>query len=196
MTGQHILAIQRPLAAEPAADVGRDDTNLMLGKSEGCSEVTARSVRRLSGKPYSEVTRRFRPYNDTSGLDRQRNLARAGDMHAANMLRLGKGLFHVAAFLCRDVANVAVQLFARQRRAGLESFLRVDYRGQRFVFYFDGTGSVLCESAAARYYGGDWHAGFMHGTAGQQWVRRYLLIRHHRRHRYVELLNILAGHNR
>src|SRR5437870_12927095 len=132
MTGQHIFAIQRPLAAEPAADVGCDHTNPMLGKSEGCGEVAAYSVRRLSRKPYSEVTRRFRPYNDTSGLDRQRDLARAGDMHAANMLRLRERFVDVAAFFRRDVTNVAVQLFARQRRSRLESFLCVDDRPQRF----------------------------------------------------------------
>src|SRR5262245_10760174 len=135
MTGQHILSIQRSFAAKSVADVRRDNTNLVLGKSEGCGEITTHSMRRLSGKPYSEVVRRFRLDNDTSGLDRQRDLARAGDMHAADMLRLGKGLVHVVAFFCRDVADVAFELFARQRRAGLESFLCVDYRGQRFVLY-------------------------------------------------------------
>ena len=34
MTGQHILAIQRPLAAEAAADIGRDEVNLVLGKTQ------------------------------------------------------------------------------------------------------------------------------------------------------------------
>jgi hypothetical protein len=35
----------------------------------------------------------------------------------------------------------------------------------------------------------------MHGAAGQQRVRRYLLVLHHRCHWYVELFNILTGHN-
>src|SRR5215475_5929775 len=164
MTGQHIFTIQWPFAAESATDVRRDNTNLVLGKSEGGGEITTHSVRRLSGKPYSEVTRRFRLDNDTSGLDRQRDLARTGDMHAADMLRLGKGLVHVAAFFCRDVADVAFELFARQRRAGLESLLCIDYRGQRFVLYLDGAGSVFSESTALRHYGGDCNAGFMHGA--------------------------------
>src|SRR5262245_56238764 len=164
MTGQHILSIQRPFATESAADVRRDNTNLVLGKSEGCGEITAYPVRRLSGKPYCEVTRRFRLDDDTSGLDRQRHLARAGDMHAADMLCLGKGLVHVAAFFRRDVTDVAVELFACQRRAGLESLLCVDYGGQRFVLYLDGAGSVLSESAALRHYRGDCNAGFMYGV--------------------------------
>src|SRR5215471_10242793 len=162
MTGQHIFTIQWPFAAESATDVRRDNTNLMLGKSEGRGEITKHSMRRLSGKPYSEVARRFRLDNDTSGLDRQRDLPRAGDMHATDMLGLGKGLVHVAAFFCRNVADVAFELFARQRRAGLESLLCVDYRGQRLVLDFDGAGSVLSESAALRHYGGDCNAGFVH----------------------------------
>src|SRR5262245_41273899 len=164
MAGQHIFSIQWPFAAKSAAYVRCDNTNLVLGKSEGCGEITAHSVRRLSGKPYGEVARRFRLDNDTSGLDRQRDLARAADMHAADMLRLGKGLGHVAAFFRRDVTDIAVELFARQRRAGLESFLCIDYRGQRFVLYLDGAGSVFSESAALRHYGGDCNAGFMHGA--------------------------------
>src|SRR5262249_24635121 len=128
MTGQHILSIQRPFAAKSAADVRRDNTSLVLGKSEGCGELNTQWMRRLSGNPYSEVRRRFRRDNDTSGLDRQRGLAWAGNMAAADMLRLGKSLVHVAAFFRRDVADVAFELFARQRRAGLESLLCVDYR--------------------------------------------------------------------
>src|SRR5262245_33246731 len=195
MTGQHIFSIQRPFAAEPAADVRRDNANLLLGESESGGQVAAHSVWGLSGKPYGEVTRRFRFYNDTSGLDRQRHLARARDMHAANMLCLGKGLVHVAAFFCRDVAYVANQLFARQRRAGLESLLCIDYRREGFILDFDGAGSVFSDSAALRHYGGDCNTGFVHGTSRQQWMRRYLLILHHRRYRYVEVFNILAGNN-
>src|SRR5262245_8441454 len=123
MTGQHILSIQRPFAAKSATDVRRDNTNLVLGKSEGCGEITTHSMRRLSGKPYSEVARRFRLDNDTSGLDRQRDLARAGDMHAADMIHLSKSLVYVAAFFCRNVADIAFEFFVRMRRAGFEMIL-------------------------------------------------------------------------
>src|SRR5262245_56727840 len=102
MTGQHIFSIQAPFAAESAADVRRNNANLLLGESKGSGQVSAHPVRRLSGKPYGEVTRRFRLYNDTPGFDRQRHLAWARDMHSANMLGFGKGFVHVAAFFCRD----------------------------------------------------------------------------------------------
>ena len=129
-------------------------------------------------------TRGFRLDNDASRLHRQRNLARAGDMHAANVLRLRECFVDVATFFRRDVADVAVQLLPRQRRAGLESLLGVDHRWQRFVFHFDGVGSVLGNSAALRDDGRHGHADFMHRAARQNRMGRDLLPGDHRRHRY------------
>src|SRR5439155_7575774 len=54
MTGEHILAVKRTLAAETAAHVWRDDANLVLRKAEPGRQITAHAVRRLGRKPNGE----------------------------------------------------------------------------------------------------------------------------------------------
>ena len=66
------------------------------------------------------------------------------------MLRLGKRFVDVAALFRRDVADVAVQLLASQRRAGLESLSLRRLPRQRFVFHIDSVRRILGEGAAFR----------------------------------------------
>ena len=92
----------------------------VLGKTQRARQIAAHAVRRLSGQPHGEpLPHRLRVHDDTSGLDGERHLPRAGNMHAANMLRLRERFLYVAAFFGRDVANIAVQLLAGKRRARL-----------------------------------------------------------------------------
>src|SRR5439155_18551265 len=106
MTGEHILAVKRTLAAETAAHVWRDDANLVLRKAEPGRQITAHAVRRLGRKPHGEsLSHRLGARDDASRLDGQRELSRAGDVHAADVLGLRKRLLHVAALFRRDVTD-------------------------------------------------------------------------------------------
>ena len=184
MTGEHVLAVKRSLAAETAAHVGRDDANLVLRKAEPGRQIAAHAVRRLGRKPHREsLSHWLGARDDASRLDGQRDLTRAGDMHAADMLGLRKRLLHIAAFFRRDVTNIAVEFFARERCAWLKRFFCVDYRGQGFVFDLNGIGAILGQGASLRHDRCYRNADAMDGSARQHGMGWYLLARHYRRGR-------------
>ena len=90
------------------------------------------------------------------------------------MIRPGKRLVHVAAVLAHGVADVAVELFTRQRRAGLERFFRVRNAGQRLVFDVNRIGGVLRLRSRTRNHRGHRHAGAVYRAARQHRMGRNL----------------------
>ena len=124
VAGQRFLLVERGLAAEAPADIGRDHADTMLRKADGGGEISAHAVRTLGREPHREIPRWLWLRQDAARLKRQRHQPRAGDAQAHNMLGLGERLVHVAALFRRRVADVAVQLFAGQRRARLERLFR------------------------------------------------------------------------
>ena len=57
IAGDDIFAVDRPLAAEAAADIGRDEMNFVFGKAEGVGDLGAGAMGALSREP----TVRFLP---------------------------------------------------------------------------------------------------------------------------------------
>ncbi len=95
------------------------------------------------------------------------------------------------------VADIAVEFFVRQRRAGLQRFFGIRHAGQRFVFDFDGIGGVLRMRSRVRDDGGDRYAGAVHRAARQHRMRRNLHVRQHLRWREIEFFaQVVAGDNR
>ena len=70
------------------------------------------------------------------------------------MIGFGEGLVYIAAFFCRGVANVRVELFPGEGRAGQQGFFGVDDNRQRLILDLNGIGGVLRDRTRARYNGG------------------------------------------
>ena len=195
MTGQRVFLVEEPFAAEPAADIGRDDANPVLRKSDRGGQIRAHAVRALSREPNSQISRRFRLRHDASRLHRQRDQSRAGDTQSNDMLGFGECLVYVAACFPCDVAQVAIQLFAGERRAGLQRLFGIHDRGQRFIFHNDGARGILGEGAAFSNHRRHGSAGRVDRAARQQRMGRYLHAGHHRDSRDMQpLAEIIAGH--
>ena len=101
------------------------------------------------------------------------------------MLGRGKGLVHVTALFRHNVADVAVELFARQRCAGFECLCGIDDRRQRGILHRDGVGGILRQRAAVGHDGGNRRTHRVHGATGQQGMRRDLHARYQWNHRHV-----------
>ena len=173
MTRDDIFSVDRSFAAEPAANVGRVKTNSMFGKTEGVGDLGAGPVRPLTRKPHGELlAARIGTGEDSPRFHGQSYLARTGDMHGNDVIRLGERFVDVAAVLREGVTDIAVDLFAHKRRAGLECFFRVRHSGQWLVLDFDGVGRVLRLGASPRHHRGHRHAGAMHGAAREHRMRR------------------------
>ena len=89
IAGDDIFAVNRSLAAEAAADVGRDQMNFVLGKAEGVGDLGAGAMGPLRGEPHGQaLAEGIGVDGDAARFHGQRNLARAGDVHGENMIRL------------------------------------------------------------------------------------------------------------
>ena len=113
-----------------------------------------------------------------------------------DMLGLGECLVYVAAFLRRDVAQVAIQLLPGERRAGLQRLFGIHDRGQRFIFHNDGARSILGKGAAFSNHRRHGSADRVDCPAREQRMGRYLHAGHHRDRRDMQLLaEVIAGHH-
>ena len=130
-----VAGIDRHLAAEAAADVGRDDPDLVLGQADVAGhqrEHRADGVRRLGGHPDRELAVDLVEVGDAAaGLDRGDVDARDVDVLLDRDVGLGEGAVGgrpVAPLPVPDVIVLLVLLVgAQHRRAGLER-LRADRR--------------------------------------------------------------------
>jgi hypothetical protein len=112
------------------------------------------------------------------------------------MLGLGECLVDVAAFFRRDVAQVAFQLFAGERSAGLQRLFGIHNRGQWFIFHIDSVRRIQGEHPAFSNHRRHRSTGRVDGSARQQRMGRYLHAGHHRDRRDMQLLaEVTAGHH-
>ena len=95
------------------------------------------------------------------------------------MICIGKRFIDVAAIFRHRVADVAVDLFARKRRAWFERLFRVRNARQCFIFDFNSLGRVLGLRSRGRHHRRDGNTGAVHGAAGEHRVWRNLHVRQH-----------------
>ena len=112
------------------------------------------------------------------------------------MLGFGECPVHIAALLRRGVADIAVELFARQRCSGFKRLCGIDDRRQRGILHRNGVGGILRERVAVGHHGGNRRAHCVHGATGQQGMRRDLHARHQWHHWHMQALaQVVAGHD-
>ncbi len=141
----HVAGVHRHLAAEAAADVRRDDPDLVLGEPDVPGherEHGADRVRRLRRHPHRELVVDLVEVRDAAArLDRRHVDARDVDVLLDGDVGLGEGAVGggpIAPFPVPDVVVLLVLLVgAEHGRAGLERLLRIDDDGQRLVLHLD-----------------------------------------------------------
>ena len=150
--GQHrardradVAGIDRDLVAEAAADVGRDDADLVLGQPGDRRVQRAMGVRRLRRAPHGELAADGVVVGDrAAGLHRRR--VRAREQHVlldddVGARERGRGRGGVARLPVEDVvgrgAVGALAVVADHRGVGVERAARVDDGLERFVLDVD-----------------------------------------------------------
>ena len=131
--GHDVAGVDRHLVAEPAADVRRDDPDLVLGQAGDHREQRAVGVRRLRGHVDRRLAGgRVDVRHAAAALERRRVAARVVGVELDDPVGLGEGALGglgVAGLPVVDVVRVlALLVVADQRRVGLERLLR---RGDR-----------------------------------------------------------------
>ena len=143
--GDHIAGVNRNLAAETAADIRRDDADLLFGKSHVSrhqGKDGPDSVRRLGRHPDGQLPVHLVEVRDaTAGLDggdmdpRQVNVLLDRDF---GFLENFVGCSLIANFPVPDVVVFFIFLVgAKHRRARLQSLERIDDHRQRLVVHLD-----------------------------------------------------------
>ena len=140
--GDDVAGVDRHLVAEAAADVRRDDLDLVLGEPGHEGEHRPVRVRRLRGHVDRRLAgRRVDVRDAAAALERRRVRARVERLEADDAVRLGEralGRLGVARLPVVDaVVGLALLVVADQRRAGCERGLRRRDRGQGLVVDLD-----------------------------------------------------------
>ena len=146
--GDDVAGVDRHLVPEAAAEVGRDDADLLLGQARDEGEerpVDVRSLRRhVDGRlPRGRVDVR----DAAAALERRRVAARVERVELDDLVRLGEGLVRGLLVARLPVVDVVVGLpfllVADDGRALLEGLLRGRDRLQRLVVDVDQLAGVL-----------------------------------------------------
>ena len=146
--GDDVAGIDRHLVAEPAADVRRDDPDLVLGQAGDHREQRAVRVRRLRGHVDRRLAgRRVDVRHAAAALERRRVAARVVRVELDDPVGLGEGALGgvgVTGLPVVDVVGVlALLVVADQRRVALERLLRRGDGRQRVVVDLDQLERVL-----------------------------------------------------
>ena len=196
-----VARIDRHLAAEAAADVRRDDPDLVLGQADVAGhqrEHRADGVRRLRGHPHRELLVDLVEARDAAArLDRSDVDARQVDVFLDRDRGLGEGAVGgglVAPLPVPDVVVLLVLLVGPQHRcARHERLARIDDHRQRVVLDLHRGDAVGGGVAAGGQHGGDFLR-LVHDFLDRQ---HHLGVRHERRHPVqVVLGQVLARDDR
>ena len=135
---ERFFGVDVELAAEAAADLGRDHAQAVLVHAEHLRDQRAQQVRNLSGGVEREIlfggaiighhAARFHGGGDQ---------ALAGDALLDDDFGFGEGLLGIAAFLVVSEGDVVGPLGMDGGRAGGERFFGIGDGGERFVIHFD-----------------------------------------------------------
>ena len=159
-----VARIGADLVAEAAADVGRDDVDLVLGDLRDQRADRADDVRRLERAPQRQLALDLVERGDAlAGLERAGVHARIGDHLLDGHVRLlegrvGRGL--VAGLPVEDVVRVlalavravglVLDVLADHRRVRVHRLERIDVAGQLLVFDLDQIGGIGRHIAVVR----------------------------------------------
>ena len=179
LQGEDLLAVHLQLAAEAAADVRRDDAQVLLGDPRAEGEHDAEDVGDLRRRP----DRHLVAHAHGCGDDRTRLHERRHDplVHETALdddVRLG-GHLVVSAAEVVDVAGVVGRGVMDERAARGHRIDHVDDGGQRLVLDVDRGDRVLRERGTGREDDGDHVADMPHLVArqrGERWHDR--VVRH------------------
>ena len=143
-----VARVDRHLVPEAAADVGRDDPDLVLGQARHDREQRAVGVRRLRRHVDRRLAgRRVHVGNAPAALQRRRVAARVEGVerhHAVGLRERAVGGLLVAGLPVVDVVRgLALLVVADHRRAVRERLLRRGHRRQRLVVDVDQLERVL-----------------------------------------------------
>ena len=131
---QHLLRIGVPLAAEAAADVGREDAHVLLREPQGAGDRGAHRVGHLGRAPHREASIvGRRPRQDAARLQRHRRDPRERQPGLDDHLRLGESRLDGAHRALGGTGDVVGPLREDARRAGGERRVDVGGRGQDLV---------------------------------------------------------------
>ena len=189
----HVARVERDLGAEAAAQVGRDDPDLVLGHPGQGRVHRAVGVRRLAGRPQGQpAADRVVVGDRAAGLERRRVRARVD--HVAVDHHVGRGEDRVGGRLVAggpvEDAVAAGQVLADDRRAGVERGRGVDQRRQRLVVDGDQLERVPRRVPVGRHHERDLLALEAHLVGGQH----RLHVAEQRRHpRQAPLGQVGAG---
>ena len=131
---QHFFGIGVPLAAEAAADVGGEDSHVLLGETEGARDRGAHGVGHLGRAPHREASIVSRwPGQDAARLQRHRSDPRERQLGGDDKLRLGESRLDGAHSALRGPRDVVGPFREHARRAGSQGRVDVGGGGQDFV---------------------------------------------------------------
>ena len=147
-----LLAIERDLLSEAAADVGRDHRHLRLGELEPPRKLRAIRMRHLVADVHRQVLAALVPHGAAAAcFDRCVGLAMLMEFSLDHDRRFGEAALRIARAedLMRD--QVRRQRLVDQRGARRERALHAGDGRERLVVDLDQFGGVLGEIAVARH---------------------------------------------
>ena len=122
---QRFFGVDVELAAEAAADLGRDDAQAVFGQAEHLRDERAHEVRNLRGRIEREAFRRALIGHDAARFHGGGNEALAGDALLDDDFGFGKGFVGVAALLVKVEGDVVGPFGMHGGRARRERFFGI-----------------------------------------------------------------------
>ena len=184
--GADIAGIGADLVAEAAADIGRDDVDLVLGDLRDQRRHRADDVRRLEGAPHRQLALDLVEGGDAlAGLERAGMDALIGDQLLDRHFRLLEGRVRrllvahlpgedvvVVLALAVGAVGLVLDVFAQDRRARRHRLEGIDEHRQLLVLDLDQLGRVGRDIAVLGDDEGDFLVLVQHLLLGQDGLQR------------------------
>ena len=163
--------------------------NSVFGKAERAGDLGAGAMRALSRKPDGQaLAEGIGIGGDAARFHGQGNLARAGDVHGEDMIRLRRKLYRRRRRFWSSCSRCCCPTLRRASGApGFERVFGVGHDGQRFIFDFDGIGARPEHALASWRPPRQPARRRMHRAAREHRMRRNLHVRQHLRRREIQV---------
>ena len=172
-----LFGIEDELGAEAAANIRRDDAQLVLVAAEQAAENALARMRRLRGAPHGEqVAHRIESRHHTAAFHRLRDAAMLPVAFAKDMRGLREGRVAIAVSHVEFGRDIVRRAAMGERRVGAHGVAAVADDRQRIVIDHDERGRVFRNVAAVRDDRGDRLAHMHHFRIGQHGTMQFLPI--------------------